>query len=608
MKNFIISNIKQLRKEGTDEAFTIDPFIKYLMERDNEIINYKSVESAEFITSTRKTMDEAVEFVEAKYQKYIPILAKRLNQIHGTSHSEFFWKKSLSFDFIRYLTMFHDVFAKCEKYFNPQEHTCKILSKKSYHIPLDFDDHRNTFESTLYGQEQVFSLYVSLFCPNQFETINLEPEKHLFKVDFCQKTLKAQFKVLRRKILAVFLKKYKEKLDRLNHREKVTVGILGSFFNPSYIQQLINESDEKIEPIEIDYSKQKIKDNRVDYKKRYILGEFEEDFDRFDKFFFSSLIYCLPKAYVENFKKLYKIDIDLIKKYPNLKYVTSEAWLSDTYISILLAAMRENEIKHIYNEHNCIFYPFTGTMIEDIADLVDYYVSFGWENDKITNFVSKASLFPFTIDKSYEKKYKLLYVCYAAMYKMSIYGGNYGISDSNAVKNLNFTKTFMKNLDLKVLKEMAYRGYPKDYSIKFLAYDKEEYLKEYLKHVYMTQANYAENETCKEQMLKSRLVIVDYVSTAYLEALMMNIPVVFFFDPNANYLKEDFKDFYKPLIDVGICQTDPVKAAKFIEQIVDNPEQWWTSERVQKGKNEFLNKNFKAPQVMIDYLLNLAES
>ena len=107
-------------------------------------------------------------------------------------------------------------------------------------------------------------------------------------------------------------------------------------------------------------------------------------------------------------------------------------------------------------------------------------------------------------------------------------------------------------------------------------------------------------------MLQSRLVIVDYISTAYLESLHMNIPTVFFWDPEINHLEERFSDFFQPLIDVGICQTDPVKAAVFIQEIINNPEEWWKHERVQEKKNEWLNNNFQKPHVMIEYLLGLS--
>lgn len=606
-KNFIISNIKELWLKDTDDLFIADPYIDYLLKYQKEDGNYRSIEVAQFLRTDRQSVNKDIEFIQQKYEKYVPILAKRLNKLHNSSYSERFWQKSLSMALFRYLTLFHDVFSRCEVYFNPQKHTCQVLSPKSYYTPLDFEDHRTVFQASHFGQEQIFSHYIQLFYPGQFNTIELKPQD--FDCEFVPKQAKFELpnNNLNKKPLSFkkLLKSLSMTIKKHKQHKKIEVGILGSFFSSEHMEKLIYVSEGKIHPVEIDFYNQKMIDKPVNYKKRFMMSEFEADFDRFDKFFFSTLPYCLPRAFVENFKDIYKSSLKKTKKCPQMKFVTSEAWLSDTYISMALATMKENNIAHIYNEHNCIFHPFIGKMVHNQASLVDHYVTFGWHDDKIPNLIKGASLFPFTIENTFEKKYHLLYVSYTAEAKMSLYGGYYGDIEVNAPKYLEFTKTFMNRLNTSTFKKMAYRGYPKDYAIKGLLYDKESYLNDYLQHVEMKEPVYSNGETCREQMLKSRLVVIDYKSTAYLESLMMNIPTVFFWNPDADYLEEHHSDFYQPLIDVGICQTDPVEAAKFVENIINNPEEWWQQEEVQKKKEEFLNRNFQKPQVMINYLLGL---
>jgi putative transferase (TIGR04331 family) len=109
-------------------------------------------------------------------------------------------------------------------------------------------------------------------------------------------------------------------------------------------------------------------------------------------------------------------------------------------------------------------------------------------------------------------------------------------------------------------------------------------------------------------MRQSELVVIDYISTSYLECLVMNIPFILFWDIEAYYLKDEYADFFTPLVNVGICQTNPAEAAKFVEKIKDNPAEWWFSESTQAGRKEFMDKNLGEPQVMIDYLLGLANT
>ena len=75
---------------------------------------------------------------------------------------------------------------------------------------------------------------------------------------------------------------------------------------------------------------------------------------------------------------------------------------------------------------------------------------------------------------------------------------------------------------------MSYRAYPSDYQISGLRFHKEDLLSEYLSDVNFVNSSKFKGETCKEQMLSSKIVVIDFLSTSYLEALHMNIPVICF--------------------------------------------------------------------------------
>ena len=104
----------------------------------------------------------------------------------------------------------------------------------------------------------------------------------------------------------------------------------------------------------------------------------------------------------------------------------------------------------------------------------------------------------------------------------------------------------------------------------------------------------------------SRLVIIDYLATSYLESMSMNTPTVILYNKNSYFLNDNSKDFLNDLINVGICQDNPENAAKFIEQISSNPEAWWFQPVVQAAKDSFLEKNLGRPEYMANFLLNLA--
>ena len=92
-------------------------------------------------------------------------------------------------------------------------------------------------------------------------------------------------------------------------------------------------------------------------------------------------------------------------------------------------------------------------------------------------------------------------------------------------------------------------------------------------------------------MTKSRLVIVDYVSTSFIESLVSDIPTIVFFDPNIKRLNNENKNFFDLLIQVKIFLTDPKDAALHLSKIIYNPEKWWNSKKVMDARNDFLSKN-----------------
>ena len=106
-----------------------------------------------------------------------------------------------------------------------------------------------------------------------------------------------------------------------------------------------------------------------------------------------------------------------------------------------------------------------------------------------------------------------------------------------------------------------------------------------------------------QKSVRPNLVIVDIYLLLILKVLM-GYPIYFWED--SYYLNKKFKDFFKPLIEVGICQVSPIKASSFVEKIKDNPKDWWNSSEVQNAKQIFLNNNLGSPQLLLDYLINLA--
>ena len=595
-KNFIVSDYRELWNKNAKDLYILEPYVFHLLEKGNQVQQFNEIEVAPYRRTSREDLDNDARYVDAKYKKYVTILSKRLNEIHGTRHEEAFWKKALSMAFIRYITLFHDVFKNCELHLDVKNHMANILSADSYYIPLDFEDHRYFFQNNDYGQEQIFSLYARCFYPGLFTEIHQQPACFYKDINRCGLKNDGLVKKSMRKILSLIKKKMVSEKD-------IQVGVIGSYFSADNFSRLIKGSEAKIHPLDWTIQLDSINKDIL-WDKRNFLSEFDDDFDRFDKFFFSTIPYCLPMVFVEHCNEIESLHSSCLNRHQSLRYIVSEGWISDTFMSIFLALAQEKGIKHINNEHNCFFHPYSGSYISHTTDMSDGFITLGWFDPKFKGLVKGASLFEFAVDIKPEKKYEILYISGPSAAKVPHYSAAWGLDCENAPKQFEFVSNFFNNLSIATKKMIMYRGYPKSFLTNPMNYDFEHILREQIANI---KGLVNTEEPSKVQMRQSKLVVIDYISTSYIEAMVMNIPIVFFWNTDTYYLNDEYSDFFKPLVDAKICQTDPVEAARFVESIVDEPEKWWFSEEVQRGKNEFLDRNFGKPDDMIKYLLSLTE-
>jgi putative transferase (TIGR04331 family) len=603
--NFIVSDYRKLWIEGATCLYIVEPYVYFQLKKDGHILDYDDVIVAPYRRQSSSDLEKDHNFVHNKFEKYVNILAERLNQLHGTSHSMSFWKRALSLSLERYITFFHDVFSNCELYFNAGKHDCNVLSEKSYYVPLDFDEQRNFFQHSHYGQEQIFSIYMHTFYPDglktkedQFkinsESIHKSPKKPLLFRLLTKDILKINFERLKRIFLEIFY-------FRKTHK----IGIMGSLFSAKNLNLLMIKSKGSIYPLEWQIGLIDDYKNLFSMDSRKCLSKCQCDFDKFDRFFFASIEYCFPKIFVEHFMKAERDYINYIDKYKDMKFVTSEIWLSNNHLTIALALFKERGVNHIYNEHNYLEHPWVGSLIYREAELSDIFVSIGWYSNKIPNMVKGGSLFEFKLNKKPKKRHSICYISCGAMPKRPNYTSSYGMMGDNALKYINFIRSFFANLSLETKSEILFRGFPKSSSEAWLMYDLEFMLDPYLKQVKKIDNTSASGKLI---MLQSNLVIVDYTATSYLESMIMDIPTIFFWNPDTYYLSKDYPDLFESLISVGICQTDPIEAANFVETVKDDPEKWWMQETVQKSKDDFFQKNIGKPEIMINYLLDLLKS
>ena len=89
---------------------------------------------------------------------------------------------------------------------------------------------------------------------------------------------------------------------------------------------------------------------------------------------------------------------------------------------------------------------------------------------------------------------------------------------------------------------------------------------------------------------KSRICISTNNTTVFLETLSRNFPTIVFWDPIFNEINEDAEEYINLLFEAGILFYNPCDAAKKINAVVDNIDEWWFSEEVQVARETFCDR------------------
>ena len=97
-----------------------------------------------------------------------------------------------------------------------------------------------------------------------------------------------------------------------------------------------------------------------------------------------------------------------------------------------------------------------------------------------------------------------------------------------------------------------------------------------------------QNRKFADSMRDSRVTVIAYNGTSFLENLAANHPSVFWWDNRMNPMRTEVQEHFDRLRDSAILHHDPVAAAAQLNAIYEDPRDWWLSRRVQDARSSFL--------------------
>tara|TARA_B100000767_G_scaffold265870_1_gene282459 strand:+ start:434 stop:2146 length:1713 start_codon:yes stop_codon:yes gene_type:complete len=538
-------------------------------------------------------------FERKKYYKYLKILSLRFNKIHGLNLSYDFWNKVFFYFLLIHITQCYRLFRSKK---NLRKFNTIICSKiKKFPVPENQTHHRDLFHKSFLGQEKIFDTLI-------LEYKTLSRKRRVVKSNLKQKKNK-NMNIVFSKQKFIFREFF---LRFINFFYKIFITpniLLTKCYWSNYNKHLI-KFDFKGKISTHDFFIPFYMSSKIWKNERNSLTFNEKNFDDFDKFFFKTLDYSIPKSFLENFNQRYKYTIQFLnqKKYAKLKYILNENLEEN---SLLLWAVGQlKKIKSVYIEHNFIHYPFLGSHLELILSNVDKYFSNGWgisKIKKIKKWGSLSHMFDYkNLNKNNNKK-QIGFICGIPNSRYPFTASFWGeCGYKNSIELIKNYKIFFKNLNYNIFKKIKIKRHP--------------LISGYITSCY----NNIDNNFFKNQMFKSKffptkftfgtmlpklsLAIMPYYSTPFLQSLTYNLPTIVFINKNAYFTEKNFNSFFKDLIDAGVIHKSPLTASKLVNQIADNPKKWWVSKKVQNARRKFLRNNLRTNKNLNLDLKNLLDN
>jgi len=583
MTFFAVTDLSARASNKNQDNFYLEFFFAQIENLNNRFYGDELIK-------TKKDLQKYAAIIDKRYIRYLKIITDRLNFIHNTKNNSNYWSLALSLGFVRYVTVMYYFYEKYRYYFDPKKFTFNTLSKTDFIVPIDFENQRDLISNTSIGREQIFSIYYKSLYSKHAKSIKIKPLR-CCKPEIAQKNIRNT--KLHKNLISL--------ITKLIGSKNPNTLILGCAFKFNLRFKILLNPFSNIKIITL---KKKYPLPVFDSKKRNYLSRKEKNFDEFDIFFFNSLKTLFPMLYVENFKYYEKEFSDEINNFPRAKNIFSEQFISDSYISLFLAECRKRRIKINAVEHNGMPEPFVGHYNKYIINLVDKFYTYG-ERIKGEKIVSSSSLHSYKLQLPkffIRKKYKILLIFGQTSLTPLHMCSMFSYENIFYKEHIKFLADFLNSLEDQTLASLSYRPYPKKNNGLF--YDKE---KDLLKYLQNGKKEVPLEEKCIFQMHSSHLVIVDYISTAYIEAFKSNIPVIVLFNQKT-YLQKDKKNcVFKKLVDAGIFQTNSKKAAILVEKIYKDPRKWWLSEKVQNAVSDFLAKNLNTNNDLYKQINNISK-
>jgi len=533
---------------------------------------------------------KTADYVNALYERILPVLADEMNILHGVNHSVRYWRILLGPWLLYYLPVVYDRYICLQKALNCYpELTTKVLAEESWITPVDTLEFIQLLKGDPYNL-QIFSRLLKLM-GREYPSQNMQI---MPATSFSKSTIKSKLKF----VVAAGTQVASNLIAGL-HQNKV-VFTQSPYFSRLITARLFLKSGFTVLPL-FEASGIQKSPFEVPLRKNMVNSSWASS--EFERLLSNMISIDMPQSFVEGFKLTRRLASE---NYPENTHaiLSANSWYYDETFKQWAATSSEKGThllgaQHGGNYGSSLFHP---SEEHEIA-ITDRYYTWGWpKNNEGTCTIVPISAAKFIgrkpVDADNQKK-GILYVATS----LPRYLFQFPYVPMFLKEYLEWQTRFVKKVSQQIIPELRVRLHRED-----LGWDIGERW----------------NTDCPEisregwetpfatSMQKCRLYVSDNLQTTFIEGLAVNKPGILFWNPQHNLLRPEAEPYYDQLRSVGILHDSPEEAAQVVNQIYADVENWWNEPQRQSARRNFCARfartSSKAVEEWVTELKQIASS
>ena len=527
-------------------------------------LEYKDVP---FVWENTDTILDGIEYCNKIYERTLIQLAQILNAYHGIEKDVQYYRIILGNWLFLFIHQLYDKYLTLKNTFEkyPYAQTW-LLDEEQYYIPVEY----NSYIEHILSDKYALQIYSQVLMALRYDF----EKKKLSKPIAQLLSYRLNFNLSKKMRSFDLFTKVSSLISAFLHKKTIT--ITAPYFSCNLPEKYLKILFESRFRCIFDDMRYKVNIKfKIDQTMRK--QELSLNGDEFESVLSKLLLSNIPVLFVEGFASFSSAVVNL-SIHKSRAFYTANA-LYGNYIFKFFLAEHYKKIKILNGQHGGGYGIHFITATEEYEKSVaDIFYTAGWKKNE--------SIIPLAVPKFFSKERspgissdKILFTInemprYVYRLQFSPLASNY------LFETLNQIMVFLKHFQMR--DKLLIRTYPQN----LYGWDTNGRISNKFNDCFFDDFS----KPFDQMLRRARVFLTSGAHTTYLEALAANKPTVIFLSDKVVRFHPDAQPYFERLQDVNILHYSPESAAKHLNAVYDDVDEWWDSDEVQETRIAFVNQ------------------